>query len=142
MSARAISSVLWAGLVLGACTAEHGGDVLNGTSWTIVEIAGEAVTDAGALGPAELVFPEAGRFAGSAGCNRILGTAAQDGVTLHLTPGPMTRMACIEPFASREEALVKALGTVTRQRRSGDALELLAGDRVVVRLTRKPTAAR
>jgi heat shock protein HslJ len=140
-SAALSSAALWMGIMIGACGAERGGDLLTGTSWTIVEIEGAPVVDAGDGRPAELAFLDAGRFAASAGCNRILGAAVQDGEALHLTPGPMTKMACPEPVASRETALVRALGTVTSHRRSGDALALLAGNRIVVRLTRKPAVA-
>jgi len=141
MSPPARAGALCMGLVLGACGAERGRDVLAGTSFTIVEIEGAPVADAADGRPAELAFLDGARFAASAGCNRILGDVVQDGAALHLTPGPMTKMACPEPVASREEALVRALGEVTAHRRSGDALELLAGDRVVVRLLGKPAAA-
>ena len=144
---RRSAVVLGIGLLLVACGAEHKGDAksvaaeaLAGTSWAIVEIDGAAIPDAKDGPPAELVFLEEARFAGSAGCNRILGAAVQDGGKLTLTPGPMTMMACPEPLGSRETSLVKALGAVTGHRRSGDALELLAGDRVVVRLVRKTNA--
>jgi heat shock protein HslJ len=132
-------------LALGACASDSGGGTqdahaaLAGTSWTIVEILGEVVPS-DERRPAELVFLEEARFAGSAGCNRVLGGALQDGANLRLTPGPMTKMACPEPVATREAAFLEALGLVTEHRRTGDALELLGGERVVLRLAPKPGA--
>lgn len=124
---------------LGACASGGGGaevsETLAGTQWTLVEVDGEALPKRADGPAAELVFLEEERFAGSVGCNRVLGGAKQTGAALALTPGPMTMMACPPPLDVVEQNFVAVLGQVTGHRRDGDALLLLSGERVVLRLT-------
>lgn len=79
---------------------------LDGTSWRIISIDGQAV-----LGdrPAELRF-EGNRVSGSAGCNRLTGSFTSDGSRLTVAQVAMTRMACPDPLMMREARLVQLLG--------------------------------
>lgn len=88
---------------------------LSGTSWVLESYAG---SDAAPV-PADtsgdvgtLVFAADGSFAGSTGCNRIMGTYAQDGASLTMTSGPMTLKACQGPVVAQEAAIVAALPLV------------------------------
>lgn len=131
--------LLFAGL--GACASGGGGQdvaaTLAGTQWTLVEVDGEGLPARDGGPAAELVFLEEERFAGSVGCNRVLGGAKQDGAALALTPGPMTMMACPPPLDVVEQKFVAVLGQVTGHRQEDGALLLLSGERVVLRLTAK-----
>jgi heat shock protein HslJ len=88
---------------------------LSGTSWVLESYAGPdaepvAAVTAGELGT--LVFAADGSFAGSTGCNRIMGTYTQDGSSLTFASGPMTLKACEGPVAAQEAAVVAALPLV------------------------------
>lgn len=132
-------------LLAGACACASGGGAeegvvsgtLVGTSWTLIEVDGEALPAPEDGRPAELVFLEEDRFAGSAGCNRVLGAAKQHGASLSMLPGPMTMMACPPPLDRIEQRFVAVLGDVTGYRRSDATLDLLSGERVVMRLAAK-----
>jgi len=88
---------------------------LSGTSWNLESYAGPdgepvAGTTSGELGT--LTFVADGSFAGSTGCNRIMGTYTQDGQALTMASGPMTLKACQGPVAAQEAAIVAALPLV------------------------------
>jgi heat shock protein HslJ len=88
---------------------------LSGTSWVLESYAGPdaepvAAVTAGEVGT--LVFAADGSFAGSTGCNRIMGTYTQDGSSLTFASGPMTLKACEGPVAAQEAAVVAALPLV------------------------------
>lgn len=89
---------------------------LSGTSWNLESYAGPdgepvAGITSGELGT--LAFAADGSFAGSTGCNRIMGTYTQDGQSLTMASGPMTLKACQGPVAAQEAAIVAALPLVT-----------------------------
>ncbi len=88
---------------------------LAGTSWVLASFAGPEGADVPAVTSgtvASLTFGADGSFSGSTGCNRIAGTYVQDGATLTITSGPMTLMACQQPVAAQETAVVAALPEV------------------------------
>jgi copper homeostasis protein (lipoprotein) len=108
---------------------------LIGTQWRLLEVEGALLPpEAGSSAGLELLA-EGNRYAASAGCNRILGTYQLAGESLRFLPGPMTKMACPDPLGPLEDKLVAALQLVTGYRIGGEYLNLLAGERPVVRLT-------
>jgi len=82
-----------------ACASGGGGkggmsESLRGTSWALIEVEGEMLPAGEDGRAAEIVFLEDDRFAGSVGCNRVLGGVEYGAATLKMKPGPMTMMAC------------------------------------------------
>lgn len=74
--------------------------------WTLTEIDGRPF-DARAT----LQFPEPGRVAGQAPCNRFSGTLAVDGTAMTLGPLAATQMAC--PDLTAETVFFKSLSAMT-----------------------------
>ena len=62
--------------------------------------------------PATLVFGGDGSLSGSTGCNRISGTYTQDGSSLSITLGPMTKRACAPGVAAQEAVILASLPRV------------------------------
>jgi heat shock protein HslJ len=103
---------------------------LAGTSWNLDSYAGAdgaVVAATASANAASLAFGADGTFTGSTGCNRIVGTFTQAGSSLTLQPGPMTLMACQEPAATQETALLAALPKVASFT-SDASLVLLSAD--------------
>ncbi len=85
---------------------------LPGTEWVLVDLAG---TPALPGGKATLAFPEAGRVAGNASCNRFTGSVEITGNHLKMGPLASTRMACVDADVSKQEdTYLKALNGATR----------------------------
>lgn len=106
-------------------------DTLAGTSWSIVEIDGLAVS-----GDAYHVQFEADRISGQAGCNRFSGTWSMSGDTLTLGPLAATRMACPGPAMEHEQRAFQVLqGNVRAIHPEGDVL-VLSGNGGTIRLRR------
>lgn len=88
---------------------------LAGTSWNLESYAGadgQSVPSDAVGDVASLTFAADGSFAGSTGCNRIMGTYTQDGSALTLASGPMTLRGCMGAVAAQEAAIVAALPLV------------------------------
>jgi copper homeostasis protein (lipoprotein) len=102
---------------------------LTGTYWRLTHLGDRAIprsTDPRL--DASLTFMSEddepiGSFAGSTGCNRIIGTFATANAGILLTPGGMLR-ACAEQTVDAEQ-LVAVLKIVRAYRVAGDALDLL-----------------
>jgi copper homeostasis protein (lipoprotein) len=78
------------------------------------------------------------RYAGWAGCNRLIGSYALDGSRLSFSPAAGTMMACPEGMEA-EKAFLEALPRVTGWRITGVHLEMLdAGGTVVARFESRP----
>lgn len=87
---------------------------LEGTSWSVVELYGTAVTTAASAPGREpyLEFGANGRLAGSDGCNRVMGSYAVEGNRISFGPLAGTRMACpgTEEVVNRFHAALKGTG--------------------------------
>lgn len=87
---------------------------LEGTSWSVVELYGTAVTTAASAPGREpyLEFGANGRLAGSDGCNRVMSSYAVEGNRITFGPVAGTRMACpgTEEVVNRFHAALKGTG--------------------------------
>lgn len=87
--------------------------------------------------PHLILRPENGRFGGSGGCNRLLGSYRIDGERIELSPAASTMMACPEGMDT-ERALIETLGRVATWRIIGEHLELFdANGAQLARLERR-----
>ena len=86
---------------------------LLGQEWVIEDIAGSGVID---NSHASLLFFADGRLAGSATCNRILGSYKSDDKRLTIAPVGTTMMACPEALMNQERKLLDLLPTVESYR--------------------------
>lgn len=126
------------------CTASGGGSVDEaswiGTAWRVEEIEGARV-------PAEievtLAFPEPGRVAGLAACNRYMGSLELDGNRV-VAVGPLasTRRMCPPEVMDQEQRMLAALPRAARLAREGDSLTVFGADDgpALLRLTRDTSA--
>lgn len=84
---------------------------LLGEEWRIESIAEGGVID---NSHATLQFLGNGRLAGSATCNRIIGSYAADGARLRIQPAGTTMMACPEALMNQERKLLDLLPAIER----------------------------
>lgn len=103
------------------------GEALEGTSWVLiaaVDATGGEVPVAAGTAPS-LDFLAGGQFSSTTGCNVLNGAYEQSGEKLTMTPGPMTKRACLDPTAaSQEELIVAAFPKVAIADRAADGLTL------------------
>jgi len=109
-----------------ACATMSGGPAstassLVGTEWLLVE--GQA-DDASDRYRATLAFPQAGRVAGSGGCNRFGAAADFDGRTVSISQLVTTRRACPPQVMAHENRYLAALGATERIATDGEMLLL------------------
>ena len=88
-------------------------DRLIGSNWRLEDLAGAGVLD---RAEATIAFPEPGRVAGSASCNRFIGTAdIGDDDSLHIGPLATSRRMCKSAAVGKQETkYLKALGAAQR----------------------------
>jgi heat shock protein HslJ len=84
---------------------------LSGSEWLLEDLAGSGVID---QIQATLSFPEAGKVAGNASCNRFFGPAEISGKNIKLGPLGSTRMACPEAVMNQETKYLNALQAAER----------------------------
>ncbi len=90
-------------------------DKLAGGEWVLAGATGKRA--------ASLRF-DAGRVAGSGGCNRFGGTYKATGDRLSFSPLATTRMACPPDIMKKEQAFLGMLADVRGMHIDGDRLEL------------------
>ena len=118
--------LLVAALVTGCASAETPGPLpadLTGPAWRARTVTGQAVPDGFAV---TLEFPEPGRVAGRAACNRYSGPIAEVDGRLEIGPLATTRMACPPPESELETRFLRALEQAERLSRDNSALVLHA----------------
>ena len=84
---------------------------LWGTLWVLEDLAGAGVMD---YVRATLEFPQPGKIAGNASCNRFFGSATITGDRLTASPLGATQMACPEAVMNQESRYLQALQHATR----------------------------
>lgn len=105
---------------------------VQGSQWELVSLGGMPVIESGSK--PTLTFPEPGRIAGSASCNRYSGSAqiTPEGKLALSSPNAIavTRMACAEAALNEQETrFLQLLGSAGQMRLEGDRLSLLTGER-------------
>lgn len=113
MKYLSLSALLLAfGLGIAACDSGEeenaGGDPsqITDTKWAVTEVTGDPVIDESR---ASFTFTASGGYGGNASCNSLSGRAEFEGSKVTISPGAMTKMACMEPVMAQENAVVKAL---------------------------------
>ncbi|MDQ2780823.1 MAG: META domain-containing protein [Pseudomonadota bacterium] len=91
----------------------HDDTPLLGRAWRVEDIAGGGVIDDS---HATLLFTADGRLAGSAGCNRIIGSYQSQGTQLKIEPAGTTMMACPPALMNQERKLLTLLPQIKRYR--------------------------
>lgn len=85
---------------------------LTASEWMLADLAGSPVVPDS---KASLAFPEAGKVAGNASCNRFTGTATISSDTLKFSHLARTMMACPDQnVGAQETTYLKALNAASR----------------------------
>ncbi len=112
------------------------GSGLENIRWQLVKLNGRGVEARDSEREPYLRLDRAtGGIGMSVGCNNIGGEYQLRGRQLKIEPGPMTRMFC-EDLNQLEQEYIEAAGQVTGWRVERGRLLLLAGEKVVMELTR------
>jgi heat shock protein HslJ len=107
---------------------------LKNTYWKVMELHGRPVSVfENQREPYILLQLHEDRLVGSGGCNQLFGGYTLDRETLRLTGVGSTLMACAQGM-EQEQALLQALGTITRYAIRQDTLRLYAGPDLMARL--------
>lgn len=104
---------------------------LEGTSWRIAQINGDAIA---ADREAALAFGD-GRVTGSVGCNRLGADYKFATGSVSFGPAISTKMACSDPVGKQEFTLVTVLGNLASTEFPGDGSMVLTGrdgDKIVL----------
>jgi heat shock protein HslJ len=121
-------------LVLSACS-QHvppspnpgGAAALEGTSWRL-----DGSTEQ------TLMFPEPGKIAGKAACNRYFGSVEVDGEWMRIAEVGSTKMACADDLMARESRFLEALANAELYALDGEMLTIwVAGADRPLRFTRE-----
>lgn len=116
---------------------------VQGSQWELVSLGGTPVLESG--NKPTLTFPEPGRIAGSASCNRYSGSAqvTPEGKLVLSAPNAIavTRMACAEAALNEQEVrFLQLLGSAGQMRLEGDRLSILTGERADALVFRRKPA--
>ena len=99
---------------------------LANTYWKIFEVSGQPIAVAQQMREPQLVLNgQDGRFAGSGGVNRLMGSYIVDGKGLTFSQVASTMMAGAPEAMRQEQAIVAALGAVRGFSITGDQLTLV-----------------
>ncbi|MFW5835058.1 MAG: META domain-containing protein [Pseudomonadota bacterium] len=84
--------------------------LLVGPEWIVEDVAGTGIVDRSRI---TLTFDDAGRLAGSAGCNRFTTSYTLTGEGLSVARPAATMMACPEALMNQERRFLEALAATT-----------------------------
>lgn len=73
-----------------------------------------------------------GQFTGSGGCNRFVGSIGIKDDTVQVSGVVSTRMPCLDPVQSQEDALLRSLETISKADIGEDGRLTMRNDREVV----------
>ncbi len=141
--AHALSLVAIALLAAGCASSasKREADPLLHTAWRLVDLGGSGVVEGA---EATLEFPEPGRAAGRATCNRFFASVTVEADdAIRFGPVGATRRACAEPLAGQETRYLTLLEAAERFAVEGDALAIYAtGTAAPLRFARTGTSSR
>jgi heat shock protein HslJ len=104
---------------------------LEGTAWSLVELAGQAARGAPNEGTPTLRLDER-RATGNTGCNSFAGPYELGGASLRFGALASTRRACVDEALNRQEAAFMRALDDTRSWRIADGTLVLSGETGVV----------
>lgn len=111
-----------------ACDRAETSPSLRNTYWRITRLRNVALAaDQRRREPYLLLLADQPRFAGTVGCNQMLGGAEITGDSIRFRPGPSTMMACPPPIDAEERLFVEVLASVASWRIEGRTLALRDG---------------
>jgi heat shock protein HslJ len=116
------------------------GTTLEGVAWRLSALSSGAVSVPSGGGPAYLLFDsEAGRVAGSGGCNQVTGEYQRRGQLVSFGQMVSTRMFC-EGVMDQEQGLLNAVEAAARWEIRNGTLHLLSSEgAVVAEFVREPS---
>jgi heat shock protein HslJ len=147
MIPKVAALTLFAGVALGgvsacssqtptAATPPATAPVLEGRTWVLQSVEGNAVSVSDERGrPTLQLDAPTLQASGLAGVNRFSGPYTKEGTALKFGPLSLTKMAGPAERMELEARYYRALMATTQWRIAGGVLELLAGERVVARLS-------
>lgn len=101
---------------------------LEGTEWRLTRLGDQSIRPDDGQGSPEITLDEAtGRFAGSGGCNRLMGGYTAKGDTIAFGETASTMMYC-DGLMETEAGMIAALGAARGWRVLGRQLDLLGED--------------
>lgn len=119
-------------IALGACAQSASSQSITGNFWLLNELNGKSLIEGTTI---TAQFDDAGRVAGTSGCNNYNTTYEVNGNQLTFgEPAAMTMMACPEPIMEQEREYMNVLADTTTFDNSGD--ELIFKDNEGVELAR------
>lgn len=108
--------------------------LLEDTYWRLVELDGQPLVRQPNSQEAYILLHAAGgTFAGSTGCNRLMGSYIKNGDALRFKGVSSTMVACPGPVMKQEQNMNRALGSTVRFHIAGSALELFDNHQIVAK---------
>lgn len=121
MGTRWLIIIILALLAAGGCAGAGGGETLEGTTWILTSMDGQAPVAGSTITAG---FGADGRVSGSSGCNSYGASYEVSGSSLTIGQATSTLMACDEALMQQESAYLAALASTTGYTISGDQLTL------------------
>ena len=130
-----IASILFAGIILAACTGGASADIVG--EWRLVSF-GPASSPREAAGETSINFGADGQMAGNVGCNSFGGEYKVSGMKIEFGPIMSTLMACMDTIGDQESATLAVFANTASFALTGDTLTITSADgSTVVVLARK-----
>lgn len=120
-----ISTLIMGVFILAGCGLVSGGDLLDGTSWTLTDLAGSSLVEGISI---TAQFSD-GQIGGSSGCNSYGGAYTVNGEKLETADLVSTLMACADTDAmDQEQAFLAYLQDLKTFEIDGNQLKIITAD--------------
>ena len=124
-----IASILFAGIILAACTGGASADIVG--EWRLVSF-GPASSPREAAGETSIKFGADGQLAGNVGCNSFGGEYKVSGMKIEFGPIMSTLMACMDTIGDQESAVFAVFANTATFALTGDTLTITSADASMV----------